>query len=242
MEKTVSKETKDQVENSKEHPLVAAHETLKKQLEDLKKENETLKGNTEKKENKYAILMETNGEEFESWYYFIKYNGNEENLNHLQKQLESVEWYLSDEDDEVNDLSTFDLELDFLVSEQTAKEMTKVDLNSCYPHRKFDGTLQKIDLGFKKRHSDEKKMIKAFDILGYGQIEDFIDQEDCDEEDSDSSEESEESDSSEESEESEEEEDEKKPKKKVKGIPPALLNSNLPRMAKAKRKKHKKKN
>lgn len=221
----VSQETK---------PDVKGDEIL---TEALKKENNTL--HKEDTENKYAILMETNGEEFESWYYFIKYNGNEENLKHLQKQLESVEWYLSDEDEEINDLSAFDLELDNLVSEKTAKEMTKVDLNSCYPHRKFDGTLQRIDLGFKKRHSDEKKMEKAFDILGYGLIEDFIDQEDCDEEDCSSASESSEESEEESSEESEE--DEKKPKKKVKGIPPALLNSNLPRMAKAKRKKHKKK-
>lgn len=233
-EQTVSQET--QFDPS----LRVMVNALKEENEALKKENEALKKRTE---NKYAILMETNGEEFESWYYFIKYNGNEETLKHLQKQLESVEWYLSDEDDEVNGLSTFDLELEYLVSEQTAKEMTKVDLNSCYRHRKFDGTLQRIELGFKKRHSDEKKMTKAFDILSYGQIEDYIDQEDYDEEDccSDSSEEEneEESDSSEEE---SEEEKEKKPKKKVKGIPPALLNSNLPRMAKAKRKPHKKKN
>ena len=30
--------------------------------------------------NKYAVLMETSGKEFESWYYCIKYNGNEEAL------------------------------------------------------------------------------------------------------------------------------------------------------------------
>ena len=125
----------------------------------------------------YAILQETSGEESESWLYFIKYQGNEDALSHLEKQLEKVDWYI------VDDLSTFDLETNFLVCERTAKEMTKVDLNYYSFHRKFDGKLKNIDLGFKDHHSNEKKMSKAFNVLGYGKIEDFIDQEDIDPED-----------------------------------------------------------
>ena len=141
----------------------------------------------------YAILQETSGEESESWLYFIKYQGNEEALLDLGKQLEKIDWYI------VDDLSTFDLETDFLVCEKTAKEMTKVDLNHCSFHRKFDGKLKKINLGLKDSYSNEKKMSKVFDVLGYGSIEDFIDQEDIDPEDIAS-----EKDESEESEESEE--------------------------------------
>lgn len=121
--------------------------------------------------HRYAILQETNGEECESWLYFIKWDGNEENIRHLEKQLDDVEWYV------VDDLSTFDLETKFLVSEQTAKEMTMVDLNSRSFHRMFSGTLKRIDLGFKPKYSNEKKMAKAFDVLGMGQIANFIDQE-----------------------------------------------------------------
>ena len=123
---------------------------------------------------KYAILQETNGEEFESWLYFIRYEGNEEALNYLQKQLERVDWYILD------GLSTFDLDLQHLVTENTAKEMIRVDLNHYSFHRKFDGTLKKIDFAFKDRHSNEKKMSKAFEVLGYGKIENFIDKEDID--------------------------------------------------------------
>jgi len=126
---------------------------------------------------KYAILMETSGEENESWYYFIKYEGNEENLKDLQSQFEKIKFYIIDE------LSTFDLELEYLVSAQTAKEMTKVDLNHSSFHRKFDGVLQKIDFDFKKKDGNETKICKVFDILGMGQIENFIDDEDLDEED-----------------------------------------------------------
>ena len=93
-------------------------------------------------EGDYAILMETNGKECESWYYFIRMKDNIEALKHLQKQLETVEWYILD------DLSTFDLELENTVSATTAKEMSKVDLNHYSFHRKFDGKLDTIHLGF----------------------------------------------------------------------------------------------
>jgi hypothetical protein len=125
----------------------------------------------------YVALMETNGKECESWYYFIKYEGNEKALKQLESQLNKVEWYV------VDDLSVFDLDLDHFVSASTAKEMTKLELNAYSFHRKFDGKLREIDLGFKRKDKNEKKICKAFDQLGYGQIEDYIDDEDIDDED-----------------------------------------------------------
>lgn len=125
----------------------------------------------------YAILMETNGKEYESWYYFIRWEGNEEALRHLQKQIESMDFYILD------DLSTFDLDLEHLVSEKTAKEMTKVELNALMFHRKFDGKLDKIDLKLNRRDSNDKKLVKIFKKLGIGRIDDFIDGEDIDPED-----------------------------------------------------------
>lgn len=161
---------------------------------------------------KYAILMESNDEEFEQWYYFIKVDGNEENLKYLQKQLEKIEWEI------MEDLSTFDLELEYLVSAQTAKEMTKIDLNAYSFHRKFDGTLQKIDFEFKRKDGNETKMCKVFDTLGYGKIEEYISDEDVDEEDyeTDSTDEESVSESS--------EEEERRPSKKV---PSSILRERL---------------
>ena len=130
-----------------------------------------------KMDGNYVILMETNGEEYESWYYFIRVEGNEENLQYLQQQFEKVDWHILD------DLSTFDLDLDHQVSARTAKEMTKVDLNHTLFHRKFDGTLKKIDFDFKKKDGNETKICKIFDVLGYGQIDDYISDEDIDPED-----------------------------------------------------------
>lgn len=126
---------------------------------------------------KYAILMETNDEEFEQWYYFIKVDGNEENLDYLHKQLEKIDWEI------MEDLSAFELDMDYLVSAQTAKEMSKVSLNYYSDHRKFDGRLKKIDFEFRKKDGNETKICKVFDTLGYGKIEDYISDEDIDEED-----------------------------------------------------------
>jgi hypothetical protein len=188
---------------------------------------------------KYVALMETNGKECESWYYFIKLEGNEEALKHLQDQLEQIDWYILD------DLSTFDLDLDNPVDASTAKQMTKVDLNAYSFHRKFDGKLDKINFSFSKkdRKNNERMMCKVFDVLGYGQLEDYIDDEDIDPEDlvscSDSdSNNSDSSNSSDESESSSSEEERKHVSKK--GLPPGISSGNknqipIPRWAKAKK-------
>ena len=128
-------------------------------------------------ENPYVILHETNEEEMESWYYFLKWKGNEKNLIDLEKQLSSVRWFL------YPGLGTFDLDLEHKVSEYTAKEMTKPDLNSCTFHRKFDGVLQPINLNFQNKDKNKRKIKKVCEILGIGSIENFIDEEDIDPED-----------------------------------------------------------
>ena len=127
----------------------------------------------------YAVLMETSGEECESWYYCIRYQGNENNLKHLERQLNQVEWFI------LGDLSTFDLDLKHLISAETARDLIRLDLNHYSHHRKFDGVLDVVDLHFDPRDKTEKKMVKAFDLLGYGQIEDYIEEEDIPSESSD---------------------------------------------------------
>ena len=130
---------------------------------------------------RYAILMETNGEEFESWYNFIRYEGNEDALNHLQKQLDKVDFYI------IENMSTFDLEIDHLVSEETARQMCMVDLNSYMFHRKFDGKLQKIDFGFSRRDDNEDRIEKVHEKIGLGDIDNFVDGEEEFKDDNDSS-------------------------------------------------------
>jgi hypothetical protein len=186
-------------------------------------------------ENKYAVLMETNGEECESWYYSIRYNGNEENLKYLNEQLETVDWYILD------DFSTFDLDLEHLISEETAKQLTKLELNHYSFHRKFDGILDKIDLKLKKNHKNEKKISRVFNILGYGKIEDFIDKEDIDEEDlTDKSDSSSDNDSQSDKSESEEDTDKKNKSNKKNSIPPSIRKTEIPRIALVKQRKNKK--
>jgi len=127
--------------------------------------------------DRYIVLCETSGREFESWYNFIKYNGNEKALEYLQKQLEKIDMYILD------DFSTFDLDLDHFFSGQTAKEMTKLEVNSYAFHRKFDGKMSMISLGLKKRDDNDDMLEKLFDKLGLGQVEEYIEDEDIDSDD-----------------------------------------------------------
>jgi hypothetical protein len=120
----------------------------------------------------YVILCETSGEELEQWYYFIKKGGNEKALKYLNDQLEKIEMFVLD------DLSTFELDLENTVSENTAKEMTMVDVNSYTYHRKFDGKLKYIDFELKKRDDNESMIEKVHNILAFGDIDKFIDDED----------------------------------------------------------------
>jgi len=120
----------------------------------------------------YAILMESNENEVESWYYFLRVQGNEKELAYLNQQLEKMDMVFED------DLNTFILELENSVSEQTAREMCKVDLNHTTFHRKFDGKLEMINLNLKKRDSNLKMLRKLNKKLMNQGIENFIDNED----------------------------------------------------------------
>ena len=78
----------------------------------------------------------------------------------------------------VDDLNTFILELANPVSEETAREMCKVDLNHTTFHRKFDGKLEMIHLNLKKRDSNMKMLKKLNKKLMNQGIDKFIDNED----------------------------------------------------------------
>mgnify|MGYP006116721647 FL=1 len=211
---------------------------LSKELQtsnDLKKEN-SIKDNTEVTQEtshimtgEYVTLMETNGKECESWYYFIRCKDNMEALEHLQQQLEAIDWYILD------DLSTFDLDLEHLVDAKTAKQITKLELNSYSFHRKFDGKLEKINFNFKKKDmkNNNRLMEKVFDLIGYGQIEDYINDEDIDSEDLETGSDT---DTEDESEPDSSSDDNEKLKSK---IPSSLMDTGLPKWVKAKRKNNK---
>ena len=173
-------------------------------------------------EGDYVVLMETNGKELESWMTSIRLEGNEEALQHLQDQLEKVDWYI------VDDLSTFDLDLEHRICARTAKEMTKLELNSVQFHRKFDGKLRNINLGLRRKDSNESKICKVFDILGYGGVDDYLSDEDLDEEDLTDNPYSDSESSSEES------SDEEPPPRRKKDIPRNKERVGIPRAAQKK--------
>lgn len=186
-------------------------------------ENENIlftKKPSKKTDGKYAILMETSVEECESWYYFIRVQDNEDALKHLSDQFEKIDWEI------IDDLSTFELDLEYLVSAQTAKEMSKVSLNYYSDHRKFDGKLKKIDFDFKKKDGNETKICKVFDVLSFGQIEEYISDEDVtDIEDSSEDEDGDSTDKESYSESSTDDEDYSS--KKNEKIPPSILREKL---------------
>lgn len=122
--------------------------------------------------SKFSVIMETSGEECESWYYFVKYDGNEKALEHLKTQLESVEQSAA-----YSDISVFDVEIDNLVSEQTVDEMVLLELNSVMYHRKFVGSMKMIDFGFKSKHKDTRKLAKIDEKLSNGLIDNFLGEE-----------------------------------------------------------------
>jgi hypothetical protein len=120
--------------------------------------------------------MEVNEPTCENWYYFIKKDGNETSLKNLQEQIDSVSWEL------IEGLSLFVVEMEPCVSEQTAKEMTKIDMNPTSFHRKFDGKLKSINFNFVPGDDNEEKIIKINKKLNYGRIERYIDNEDIEDE------------------------------------------------------------
>lgn len=198
---------------SSDSPKDLAHSVNKLSVEEKSKPSHIMEGD-------YAILQEFNDKESECWLYFIRRERNEEVLRHLQKQLESFDQVM------MEDMSTFTIELEPWVSARTAKEMTKIDLNSCSFHRKFDGKLQTIDFDFKKKNSDETKMCKIFDQLSYGQIEDYISDEDLDPGDL--------VDHSTSDDESDDSSKEESPAKRKGNIPRSLVKTEIHRWARAK--------
>ena len=125
----------------------------------------------------YAVLSEANGKSGETSYTFIRYEGNEEALAHLNKQIERVDFYM------LGDLSVFFLDMENRVSEQTAKEMTLLRINSELGHRKFDGKLQMIDFGIRSKHSNKKRIVRFFETIGLGDIDQYLDGQDISPED-----------------------------------------------------------
>jgi len=131
-------------------------------------DEEMLKEENSNEEITFATLMETSGDECESWYYFLRWEGNEEVLKHLSSQLEQIEMYIEDQ------LSTFDLDIQHLVSDRTASEMTSLELNSVTFHRKFKGKMTAINIGLRRADSNERRLSRVNQKLGLQKIADYI--------------------------------------------------------------------
>ena len=133
--------------------------------------------------DEYVILAETNYEYNETWYYFLRREDNEDELEQLASDLNQFDFEEDNIDfDKIGGFLKIDLEND--VPGFVAKWMTTSEINTYY-HRKFDGKLQNIDFKFKKggksgskRDSKQKRAQKIWDVLGGRKIDKFINQED----------------------------------------------------------------
>jgi len=124
-------------------------------------------------ENRYIVLVETDEDSCEAWYSFLKCNGNDVNIDFLSKQLKTV-----DPSTLVEGLTVFDIDVKNTVSENTAKEMCLLEINSNTFHRKFDGKLERVDFFLTDDDDDEDRVVKIHELIGYGNISNFISDED----------------------------------------------------------------
>ena len=119
--------------------------------------------------SKYVVLMETSGPDYESWYYFIKNDGNEDALRFLSSQLESI-----DMDVVYEDMSKFDIDIENLISLEAVNQFIMLELNSVMYHRRYDGKLEMIDFCFKKSDKDSKRLLIIDEMLGGGKIDMYV--------------------------------------------------------------------
>jgi hypothetical protein len=77
---------------------------------------------------KFVTFKEINMKENESFIFFLQYDNNEEKLKELSKIIKSA-----DTSDLYGDYSTFEMDIDTLLSENTVKELENVDLGHYGP-------------------------------------------------------------------------------------------------------------
>lgn len=114
---------------------------------------------------KYVIFSETNGTDLETWYFFINYEENKEELKYLKKLLEEIIYY-----DQT--LSIFRIDLENKISRKTAEEMISVKINDFMTHQIID---EKIKLPRIKMNGNPiKNIYKLYHIFGAGKLENYI--------------------------------------------------------------------
>ena len=132
-------------------------------------ENET---RSNKSTAKYAVFAETNADDMETWLTFIESKGNSSYLADLSTQLDQIDW---SEAPEYTGMFVIDTDG---VSLSIAREMMFVNLNTRYDPNKFDGKMKQIDFGFEKGDSDETKAVKVYEMIGEGNLCNYLGKED----------------------------------------------------------------
>lgn len=117
----------------------------------------------------YYVLVETSDEYLETAMYFIKKKGNENNMKHLCKQLDYIHTW-----EPIKNCSIFMHDYKNAVSETTAREMSRLQINAQLPYIIFDGILDKIDLEIEQEWSIVEQIRHVTEMLGSGKISRYI--------------------------------------------------------------------
>lgn len=123
----------------------------------------------------YAVLKEFSLEKLESRFIFIEATKNVKALEQLKIQLDKID-LISLYNEENIDTIWF-LETTNLVSEQTAKEIIKLNFNNQCPNRKFD-VLEYINCRLKKDNDSLELLERIEKTLNNNQLFDYLKEED----------------------------------------------------------------
>lgn len=122
----------------------------------------------------YAVLSEICNDDAENCFYFIKYEGNEAALRNLRDSLGEINW------EKFENMYIFRLDMDNLVSDTTAREMS----NTIFYNKVFN-SMKMIDFNFEENDSNESNFETVIEKIGFGNIRDYLEDEDDIEDDSD---------------------------------------------------------
>ena len=118
---------------------------------------------------KYITFQENNKKEYESFIFFLQYDGNEEHLKLLNNYINYADF-----SELYGDYSTFEIDIDTLLDEETVENMCKVRLGSF--SRRFQICKGHFDLPYELFiNSNETETARILDDLFFAcQIRDYF--------------------------------------------------------------------
>lgn len=105
----------------------------------------------EPRDIRYAVLAETCLKENETFLWYLQYTDNEQEMEKLKGYLDVVrENQAVGDDDYYGDISYYNLDITNTVSQNTAKEMTKVSLSGYMNPQMLSGKFKGLEIDYEK--------------------------------------------------------------------------------------------